>query len=44
MLMDYSWQAASNASTQKLQEELALIKTKFEVQTKTQVENKELKE
>lgn len=42
--MDYQWQASSNAQTFKLQDELAQVKARFEVQTKMTMENKELKD
>ena len=42
--MDFQWQTAGNAHTLKLQDELAEVKTRFEIQTQLTKENKELKE
>ena len=44
LLMDFQWQTAGNAHTLKLQDELAEVKTRFEIQTQLTKENKELKE
>ena len=44
LLMDFQWQTAGNVQTFKLQEELAEVKSRFEVQTQLTAENKELKE